>query len=240
MRMQRLAATLVGLAFAAGGASAQTVNTTDRGWVNQLGFHQPSNTNYFVGTLIGGEDGDVFRNFFVFDVPTIGGGGDYTAALLRLFSDTAFVGIPETFSVWSVESNIDSLIAGTGGPQSFEDLADGSLLGTATIETGSDRWIDVELNTAGVAAVNARKGQRIALGGTLTNNSQLPTSYAFGYTGSTDPADGDTKLVLRTTGGTNGGGTTGGDPVPEPGEWAAMGILGTTLAMLVVRRRRAA
>ena len=41
------------------------------------------------------------------------------------------------------------------------------------------------------------------------------------------------------TSGTTGGGTTGGGgAVPEPGEWAAMGILASGLAGLVVNKRR--
>ncbi len=46
----------------------------------------------------------------------------------------------------------------------------------------------------------------------------------------------------NTEGGTNGGGNTGGggeEAVPEPGEWAAMGVLGLGLAGLIVRKRRA-
>lgn len=43
---------------------------------------------------------------------------------------------------------------------------------------------------------------------------------------------------LVASGNTGGGGNNGGDPVPEPSEWAAMGVLGLGLAGLVVRKRR--
>lgn len=45
------------------------------------------------------------------------------------------------------------------------------------------------------------------------------------------------RMTLNTLG-VSGGNNGGGDPVPEPGEWAAMGILGAGLAGLVMRSRR--
>jgi len=48
-------------------------------------------------------------------------------------------------------------------------------------------------------------------------------------------------IIVATSGGSTGGGTTGGGgAVPEPGEWAAMGILGAGLTGLVLRKRRKA
>ena len=45
----------------------------------------------------------------------------------------------------------------------------------------------------------------------------------------------DIKIVVPASGTTGGGGA-----VPEPGEWAAMGILGAGLTGLVLRKRRLA
>lgn len=45
--------------------------------------------------------------------------------------------------------------------------------------------------------------------------------------------------VLGAGGNTGGGGNGGGGAVPEPSEWAAMGVLGLALGGLVVRKRRA-
>ncbi len=218
-------------------AVAQTVSTSDRGWYNEFGLHQSENDNYIVGST-DSLNGTVFRNFFVFDIPSLGPGENYTLALLRLFNDTSLVAVPETFRLWSVEGSIDALVAGTGGPSAVEDLGDGTEFGTALIDTASGNTVDVQLNSAGLAAVNARKGQRIAFGGTLTNTGGGTESFAFGYTGNSpaNPADGSTTLTLRPT----DGGANGGGAVPEPGEWAVFGVLGTTLAALVVRKRRRA
>ncbi|MFM7321784.1 MAG: hypothetical protein ACKO5K_09710, partial [Armatimonadota bacterium] len=214
-------------------ASAQTIFSSERGWYNEFGLHQTNNDNYIVGaanTL----DGNIFRNFFVFDIPTLAPGQDYTLALLQLYNPAALVGVPETFSLWSYEGSIASLVAGTGGPAAVEDLGDGTLFGTATIDAAAGNTINVELNADGLAAVNARQGQQIAFGGSLTNRTEGPNAYAFGFSGNTqhNPADGDVRLTLRPTDGGNTGGNTGGDAVPEPGEWAAMGILGAGLAGL--------
>ncbi|MFM7322829.1 MAG: hypothetical protein ACKO5K_15110 [Armatimonadota bacterium] len=46
------------------------------------------------------------------------------------------------------------------------------------------------------------------------------------------------RVYFTETGGNNTGGGSEGDPVPEPGEWAAMGILGAGLVGLVARGRR--
>jgi len=235
----RYAAAVGVLAMMAGAAMAQTnVNSSERGWYNDLGIHQTSNDNYFAGVEIGNVNGNAFRNFFVFDIPTLGVGEDYTSAILSLISEVSQVGVPETYTLWSVETGIAALVGGTGGPAATEDLGDGTVYGTATITSGLNQTIDITLNSAGLAAINGKKGQQIAFGGTLTNLSAGDSVYAFGFTGSGSPSDGDSKLILQSSGGTNGGGTTGGDPVPEPGEWAAMGILGAGLAGLVIRKRR--
>jgi hypothetical protein len=53
------------------------------------------------------------------------------------------------------------------------------------------------------------------------------------------PSNGNTGGGTTTGGGSTGGNGNGtGDPVPEPGEWAAMGILGAGLLGLMARGRR--
>jgi len=235
MQFNRIATALGALALITGAASAQTINTTDRGWYNEFGLHQTTNDNYVVGAA-DSEGGSLFRNFFVFDIPTLSG-SDYTSAILRLYNPASLVGVTETFELWSYEGDIAKLVDGTGGPAAVEDLGDGTVLGTVSIDTAVANVVEISLNSAGLAAVNAKKGQQIAFGGTLTNLSEGADVYAFGFSGNNpaNPADGDSTLVLTSTGGTNGG----GEPVPEPGEWAAMGILGAGLAGLVLRKRRA-
>jgi hypothetical protein len=95
---------------------------------------------------------------------------------------------------------------------------------------------------------------RLHLPGTYTDGTTLSGSATF--TGTTLVGMGlgagtyrwtygtsnqhEVKIVV-SAGGTTGGGTTGGGgAVPEPGEWAAMGVLGAGLTGLVLRKRRKA
>ena len=67
------------------------------------------------------------------------------------------------------------------------------------------------------------------------------TNSEFQILGGAYETDLNTTINAGWTGGTTGGGTTGGGgAVPEPGEWAAIGILGAGLAGLVIRKRRTA
>ncbi|MFM7321576.1 MAG: PEP-CTERM sorting domain-containing protein [Armatimonadota bacterium] len=93
-------------------------------------------------------------------------------------------------------------------------------------------------------------GQASFIGGTSSNGNIKGIRFNNAGNGIEKGDFAINKLSLKirgvdggnTEGGTNGGGNTGGggqDAVPEPGEWAAMGILGLGLAGLVIRKRRA-
>jgi hypothetical protein len=82
------------------------------------------------------------------------------------------------------------------------------------------------------------------LSGTATFSGQTLSSMTLGvgtYRWTYGTSNEHEVKIVVSAGGTTGGGTTGGGgAVPEPGEWAAMGVLGAGLTGLVLRKRRKA
>lgn len=223
---QRILAVAGLLAIALGTVAtsdAQVLQAADRGWYTDLGTHYVGNDNYFTGTTtLDPTEGTFFRSFFVFDIPTLAAGESYRAATLSLWNSFADGMVTnEIFSLLAVDGSIADLVTGTAGTNGFNDLGDGLNFGAVSIDGTDGNWINIDLNAAGLAAINAKQGQRIAFGGVLTNFTGTTDNFVFAFTGGGNPAE----SVLTVT-------------VPEPGEWAAMGILGAGLAGLVIRKRR--
>ena len=184
------------------------LDAVDSGWYSDGSSHSSSNENYIVGTL----SNDTFHNFFVFDVTP----GTYTAGTLRLFNpDTGTGGYTsndatETYVLYDVTTPINTLVA-SGGTQPFTDVGTGTAYGSAVVSTADNgEFVDVTLNSAGLAAVSSANGL-FAIGGSITTAPD-PTrnQHVFGYTsGFPTP-----QLLLSTNA-----------AVPEPASLAIFSLL---------------
>ena len=211
-------------------AQAVTINATDRGFYDSTGSHDFSNTNYFTGEPLFGNNS---RNFFIFDLAPVS--GTVTAATLRLFNPLGSYTSPdptENYDVHHVGTSPASLAAGTAGAAGFTDLGDGTVYGghlASALDNGT--FINIALNAAAIADINAQLGGLFATGGNLTTLTLdgVPESL-FGATGGS--ALSNTQLILTTAAAVP-------EPVPEPGSLALLS-LGVALALASRRRRQKA
>jgi len=118
---------------------------------------------------------------------------------------------------------------------SFAVLNSASSTGAfSVVQIGNSDGIGVDLGYTTGAALNGASTWNSKTFATLFLN---PGTYVWNY----GPNNSTFTVQIGPVGGTSGGGTTGGGgAVPEPGEWAAMGILGAGLTGLVIRKRRRA
>ncbi len=183
---------LFAITTGASSVTAGVINTSDRGWYQFDGAHEPGNTNYVAGfTSTFGYSGDVeFRDFFVFDLSGIN--NPLASASLRVF--TAWVTGPGSYSLFDVGTSLSSLTDGTGGVAAFNDLGTGTTLGTYAA-TGSDdyQYVTIPLNTDALSYLNTHLGETVGLGGRYVNSGG---DVIFGASEG-NPADGRTQLVYQ-------------------------------------------
>jgi uncharacterized repeat protein (TIGR01451 family) len=180
------------------------INTVDTGWYTDSGYHEPSNPNYIAGNL----PGQYYRDWFVFDVPSLP--GPIVSAQLRIYTYSIVntPGTPEIYQLRHVVTPTTTLVAGGSGLTSiYNDLGDGTTYGARAFVPGEDgRFISIPLNQALRTAVAGAAGTRFAIGGEITtldgdvNNDE---SVFWGSLGN----PGDVQLLL--TYGTNAAPTVG-------------------------------
>jgi hypothetical protein len=217
---------LVLLMGAAADATTIVINATDSGWYDDTGSHTQSNENYLVGWR-----GAEYRNFFVFDLTAIPVTDTVVSATLRLFNPAISLpailangysspDLSETYEVVEVTTPVPLLIlGGTLLTPIYNDLGDGTVFGTRAVSAADNGAnVDIALDAAGVAAIDAGVGL-FALGGHVsTLTSGFPNEFVFGSTGATSLR----QLVIET------------NAVPEPGSGALVGV---GLAAVAVWRR---
>jgi Ca2+-binding RTX toxin-like protein len=169
-----------------------TLNAADTGWYDVTGYHDPGNTNYFVGDL-----SLLHRNWFTFNLPTL------TAPIIsaQLKVNTYDYNSPqpnETYQLRDVTTAVPTLTAGGSGLTGiYADLGDGAIYGSRDYSNGDDNLIrTIDLNGAAISALTAKSGQAFALGGLLTTLDTIDnTEYVFGFS---NPVPGDVQLILNT------------------------------------------
>ncbi|WP_044035251.1 Calx-beta domain-containing protein, partial [Microcystis aeruginosa] len=169
-----------------------TLDAADTGWYDSTGYHDPGNTNYFVGDL-----SLLHRNWFTFNLPTL------TAPIIsaQLNVNTYDFGSEdaiETYELRDVTTAVPTLTAGGDGKTAiYADLGDGAIYGSRNYENGDDyQFRTIELNAAAISALTAKSGQAFALGGLLTTLDTLSNEeYVFGFSGG---FVGDVQLILNT------------------------------------------
>jgi hypothetical protein len=140
------------------------LSTIDSGWYNNSGAHDPSNTNYIVGSCCGASE---FRNWFVFDISGLTSPVSSLSFDLYSYSVTLTSG---NYYVNDVSTSVSSLVGGTGGLAAFNDLGSGSNYGFNFYQSGTDsnQFHTINLNSAAVSSLNtsiAANAGTWALGG---------------------------------------------------------------------------
>lgn len=178
--------------------SAQKIST-DSGWYDVNGFHDPNNTNYIVGDCSFGCGISEFRDFFVFNLAGV------SSNIVRATFSIEEPGFgyssanpTETYTLFDYGGSIATLTAGTGGVTAFNDLGSGTMFGSQTTAfTASVMRFEIAFNAAGVAALNAAAGGNFAFGGANTTLDGLGNDeYIFGFSGLNAG-----RLVLAASGG---------------------------------------
>ena len=150
------------------------------GWYDDTGFHDPTNPNYIAG-VCGSSDAcngnDLnYHDFFVFQIPS----GSYTSAVLRIYNPGIVAGDTNngyicpcsslTYTNWDVTTPDTVLEAlNSGRTDIFDDLGSGVLYGSVVVTAASDgTYIDISLDAAALAAINAHAGDgNFAIGGAV-------------------------------------------------------------------------
>lgn len=154
-----------------------------RGWYDNTGSNNPQNLNYIAG-VCGSSDGcngndEEYRNFFAFDLPstlpTI-----TSAVMFMSVEGGSFPGYispqPQLiYSFFDVFVDLGDLTSGNGGLPAYADLGTGTVFGSRVMTAGDNgTTIQIQLNAAGIAALNAAIGGGFALGGAVDAANQVP------------------------------------------------------------------
>ena len=205
-------------------AASFNIGANARGYITDGGtttFGGP-NENYLAGLVSDGADGEEYRNYFRFSLPTFT--GTVSSARLRIdINDGPFPAILGNQSP-TVLYQVTSLAGLPDHPDDFSALGTGALYGSGAY-TASDAGsvVDLVLNSAGIAALTS--GGTFLVGGRVTNAVSGPGAldqYVFGFS-----AGRPVSLEFETA----------VPAVPEPESWAMM-ILASGMAGAALRRRR--
>lgn len=199
--------------------SQPALNAADSGWYDWNGFHSPTNTNYFAGQFNNNVDPiRQLRDWFVFDVPSLS--GTVTAARLELYLPGLVSPDPtETFELFDVSTPVSTLIAGgTGLTGIYDDLGTGVSYGSVSITAADNgKIVTINLNTAGLAAITAAQGSRLAIGGMVTTIAGNAQQSVFGGTGL-----GEVRRLVITT--------------AAPSDWYSVTLVGDQTSLQVETR----
>lgn len=195
------------LTISTGAFADAIVTATGDGWCADTYGCNNTNVNTYANIFAGDLGvGGIFHNWFAFNVPT----GNISSATLSIWNEASNYNYNPS-AVYNVHST--SAI-------SFDGLVSGSVLGSITVgaaTNGTSHFVDINLNSTGIAYLNASQGQQIVLGGGVTgSNVQL-----FGYTGGLPTA------TLAVT-----------SAVPEPETYAMM-LAGLGMLGFLARRKNA-
>jgi len=217
-------------------ANAATLTAVNRGYYSDGSFLAPGSGNYLVGDFYFANSDEV-RNFFVYNLASVTDA--VTAATLHLYNPSALDPRPltgdgyrspdpsETYTVFDVTTPVGELTGGTGSPAStFADLGSGTVLGSVIATAASNgTFIDIALNSSGLAYLNAHLGSLVAFGGALTTlgaigppHQEPPLEILFGRNRAGVMSD--TQLLTAV-------------PIP-PAVW----LFGSALGLIGVMRRK--
>lgn len=201
--------------------SADIINPFDRGNYSATGVHSTSSLSYEIGSS--SADHDFIKNhFMVFDLSGIS--QTVIGAELQIYSPAYGSTDPlETYEIYDISTDIDSILDGTAGVVGFNDMQSGNLYGSADVSLADNATtLSITLNAQAVLDISNSLGGEFAFGGTVSTLDYLTPrrEEIFVGTSSGNPADG-VALVLTI--------------IPEP---SVLGLLLLGCGMLALRRRR--
>jgi hypothetical protein len=219
-----------------GSALTFTIDASDSGFHDDAGNHvDTTNENYTAGWA-----DEALRNWFVFDVSGLPAGETVLSVTLRLYSpavgepDVTYTGgydSPDATETYEVhELLLPSAIVTAPSvlnPAVYTAIGTGALFGSHTASaTDNGQLIDMALNAAGIAAVDAAVAE-IVLGGLVSSLSSVNgvEEFVFGHTDPLDALPGSPytrQLIVVMT------------PEPGTGALVGLGLIGVASA----RRRR--
>ena len=139
---------------AASPAKALTITAVDQGWYSNNLPHNPTNTNYIVGTL----GANKYRDFFVFSLPN----SPISSASLTVKSATVSLN-SQNVSLFGFSGSIDDLVSGAS---SYSALGQGASFASLIYNTSdSNSTTTFTFNSAGVSYLNSLTGGRAAITG---------------------------------------------------------------------------
>lgn len=213
MKLLSIGALALG-AFLAQPSLAGDITASGSGWCDNTSYCDNTDTNTISNNYAGLEWGSTYHDWFAVNLPNV----TITSASLSIWNE-----FPNENDD---ASSVYSLFAASG--IDFGGLVSGSALGAIALsdaDTGVSHYVTINLNQAGIAALNHAAGGSFLFGGAVGGFTGGNVNAAFGYTGGTPAA----YLTI---------GTAAAVPVPEPASWALM-VLGFGAAGYGLRRRTA-
>jgi len=195
----------------------------NQGWWSSTKTNSTGNDNYFVGRVFS----DTLRNFFTFDLSSLGSLDNVTSATLRLRRSEGNFGneSTETIDFFDVSTDAATLNNNVGTSAAiFNDLGTGTSFGSFTVAgSGAETEIlSFTLNASAIGDINAAKGGFFSVGGDLT--SQDGNDFLFG-----DSTGFVQELVLNV-------GPAAAVPEPSSLVLFSLGLVGLVIG--TARRRR--
>jgi hypothetical protein len=205
-----IAATFVITASSVGASTVVTASSS--GWIRADESSDTSGFGTGINNNFTGFEGQAYSNWFEFTLP----GASVTSAVLSIYNFSANTTV-DPDALYSVHAASFYTFAGLSSGVSFGSIT----LGVA--DDGTDHWVDINFNAAGIAFINANLGSTVQFGGDTVSIVDPSTCSdcvaAFGY------SDGTPAATLTLDG-----------AVPEPASWALM-VAGFGLMGIAMRRR---
>lgn len=147
------------------------ISSANRGWYDKAGAHTAGNLNYIVGD----DAADIFRNYFVFDVPAISGQLVGAQLLLNGYGINSS-NLAEMYQLYDVTSSIPVLESTqTTATNIYNDLGSGLVYGGRDVYTSESGQIaTIPLNGNFLTAVQTNGSGPFALGGAVTTLAPFP------------------------------------------------------------------
>lgn len=140
---------------------------TDSGWYDSTFFHNSGNKNYIVGTCCGKvmkEYINNYNNYFTFDLSSVTGTVLSASLKLQSYSVTSNL----TYQLFDVLSPLSTVKSSGTNPSVYYDLMSGANYGSYAFNTGmNNTFQNIQLNAAGISALNNAVGGDFAIGGTV-------------------------------------------------------------------------
>jgi hypothetical protein len=176
-----------------------TVHAVDVGWYNSSGSSVVG--NYTAGYDDSLSDTNIYRNWFVFNVPVFSGSIIHAELLINTYLNSSPNG-QETYLVRKVTTPVANLIAGGSAMVGiYNDLAANAVYAVRSVATNeSGMTAIIPLNVQFFNDVAAVNGGQIALGGSVAtlNPTNNHNQYLFGYS-TANPGDVQLRLTFGTS-----------------------------------------